>query len=88
MIMTFFMIIIKQMAKKKVYGVRNTQVLNAKPDLFVSSASQQRAVSQSDKFSYIERLLAMRQHGCVCVCVCPCGKAVRNIAMDFFGFLL
>lgn len=64
--------------KKSVYGARNTQVLNAKPDLFVSTTAQQRAVSQSDKkFSYIEILLAMRQHGCVCACV----RVVKQLEM-------
>lgn len=53
--------IIKQMEEKRkevICGVRNTQVLNAKPDLFVSTTAQQRAVHQSDKkFSYTEMLL-------------------------------
>ena len=61
------MIIIEQMAKKNpVYGVRNTQVLNAKPDLFVSVTTQQRVVSRlNKKLSYMEILLAMRAYVCV-----------------------
>lgn len=67
--------------KKYVYGVRNTQVLNAKTDLSVSTNTQQKSVIQSDrKFSYIEIFLAIRQHGCVCA------KAVKKVMMDFWGF--
>lgn len=54
--------------KKYVYGVKNTQVLNAKTDLSVSTNTQQKSVSQSDKkFSYTEIFLAIRQHRHVCV---------------------
>lgn len=54
-------------SKKYVYGVKNTQVLNVKTDLSVSTNTQKKSVSQSDKFSYTEIFLAIRQHRCMCV---------------------
>lgn len=69
-----FMIITKQMEKNKqtsVYGIRSTQALNVKPDILTTS--QQRAVSHSEhKLSYIEILLAIKQHGCMCLWLCVC----------------
>lgn len=62
--------------KKIICGVKNTQVLNVEPDLFVSATTQQRAVSQSNqKFPYTEPGCREGVH-----------KVVRNTAMDFVVF--